>query len=314
MKRPEGFDPQARRPQPAAPTPPPRQPREPKQPREAQQPKQPRAEKAPRVAAHPEPDVRAATRELRKAERARKRFERGEVKRFTRRTRERRAVVTTTLVIVGVLVVLLGVAVFSPLLSLKQITVDGTSRVDKAEVLKAVDGQLGTPLALIDLARIEKELSAFPLIRSFVTETVPPNTLVIHIVEREPVGVLATDTGFQLIDPAGVVVQTVATRPDNVPLIQVSGEAKTGDAAFESTVEVLLALPSDLLARVDSISASTKDDVTFELRGDRQRIVWGSVDESAKKARVLEVFLSTNNTKSFKEYDVSSPDAVVVSR
>jgi len=213
-----------------------------------------------------------------------------------------------------VLAVLLGIAVFSPLLSLREITVDGTSRVDKADVLEAVDGQLGTPLALIDLARIEDELSAFPLIRSFVTETVPPNTLVIHIVERQPVGVIATATGFQLIDPAGVVVQTAATRPDDVPLIEVAGEAKTGDAAFESTVEVLLALPNDLLARVDTITASTKDDVSFELRGAKQRIVWGSVDESAKKARVLEVFLSTNKTKAFKEYDVSSPDAVVVSR
>ena len=212
------------------------------------------------------------------------------------------------------LAVLLGIAVFSPLLSLREITVDGTSRVDKADVLEAVDGQLGTPLALIDLARIEDELSAFPLIRSFVTETVPPNTLVIHIVERQPVGVIATATGFQLIDPAGVVVQTAATRPDDVPLIEVAGEAKTGDAAFESTAEVLLALPNDLLARVDTITASTKDDVSFELRGAKQRIVWGSVDESAKKARVLEVFLSTNKTKAFKEYDVSSPDAVVVSR
>lgn len=308
MKRPEGFDPQARR---QPPTPPPVE----KQERAA---RVPRAAKAPKERNPFVDDERAATRELREARRElraaardRKKFERGEVKRFTKRTRTRRAVITTAISMVVVLAVLFAVAVFSPLLALREITIEGTTRIDKIEVLEAVDGQLGTPLALVDLTRLESELATFPLIRSFVTETVPPNTLVIHIVEREPVGVVANGDRFDLVDPAGVVIQTVDERPDVLPLITASSES---DVAFESIVEVLLVLPDDLLERVNTITATTKDDVMFRLRGDRQRVVWGSVDDSAEKARVLDILLGKKNAEDVREYDVRAPEAVVVKR
>ena len=37
---------------------------------------------------------------------------------------------------------------------------------------------------------------------------VPPDTLLIHIVERAPIGVIAAADGFRLVDPAGVTIDT----------------------------------------------------------------------------------------------------------
>ena len=212
------------------------------------------------------------------------------------------------------LAVVLGIAIFSPLLALRDIQVEGTSRIKKADIVAAIDGQIGTPLALLDNQRIVSELSDFALIRSFVTETVPPGTLVIHIVEREPVAVVAAGERFALIDPAGVVVRTITARPDELPLITVEGEAAAGNAAFDSAVEVLLALPDDLLVRVDAVTASTKDDVAFTFRGKHQTVVWGSVDLSAQKARVLETLLGLKNASTVKKYDVRAPESVVITR
>lgn len=264
---------------------------------------------------HPVIDARAARKDARKAARARKRFERGEVRRFTRRSRNRRTVWVTIGAIVSVLVIVLAVAIFSPLLALREIVVEGTSRLDDEEIVAAIDDQLGTPLALLDNERISSELSTFPLIRSFVTETVPPGTLIVHIVEREPVAALPSGDRFALIDPAGVIVRTVAERPDELPIVDVDGEAVSGNTAFDSAVEVLLALPDDLLARVDSVSASTKDDVTFTFRGgNKQKVVWGSVELSAQKARVLDTLLGLKNASQVKKYDVRAPEAVVITR
>ena len=264
---------------------------------------------------HPVVDARAARRDARRAARARKRFERGEVRRFTRRSRNRRTVWITIGGIVSVLVIVLAVAIFSPILALREIVIEGTSRIDDKQVVAAIDDQLGTPLALLDNARIVDELSTFPLIRSFVTETVPPGTLIVHIVEREPVAALRSGESFALIDPAGVVISTVADRPDELPIIRVDGEAVSGNTAFDSAVEVLLALPDDLLGRVDSVTASTKDDVTFTFRGGtKQKVVWGSVELSAQKARVLDTLLGLKSAPQVKKYDVRSPEAVVITR
>lgn len=317
MKRPEGFDPQSRRPV----QPPVAQPKPAKVPRAAKTPSAPHPAKVPTVHPtirdrheHPVVDVRAARKAARAAARERKRFERGEVRRFTRRTRTRRTLWLTIVAIVAALAVVLGIAIFSPLLALREIEVEGTSRIEKADVIAAIDGQLGTPLALLDNQRIVTELSEFALIRSFVTETVPPGTLVIHIVEREPVAVVAAGERFALIDPAGVVVRTLAERPDDLPLIDVDGEATAGNTAFDSIVEVLLALPDDLLARVNSVTASTKDDVTFTFRGKGQKVVWGSVDLSAQKARVLDTLLGLKNASTVTKYDVRAPESVVITR
>jgi cell division protein FtsQ len=209
--------------------------------------------------------------------------------------------------IVVVLVLLVVGAVFSPILALRHVVVDGTQRLDAAALADAVDGQLGVPLALLDEDRIRTELGEFTLIRSYVTELVPPDTLLIHIVERAPIGVIAGTDGFELTDPAGVMIETTATRPEGYPEIQlVAGEDVSG-AGFRSMAEVLVALPPAVLAQVETIAARTRDDVTLTLSGSAQRVVWGSAEDSQAKAAVLAGLLALHSGDGPGEYDVSAP-------
>jgi cell division protein FtsQ len=254
-----------------------------------------------------------ARRAARRASGERRRTERTEVRRFTRRSRHRRA----TWIAVGAIVVLLvasvAVAVFSPLLSLEQIEVEGTDRVDAAEVQAAVSGQLGTPLARIDFGRITDELEQFPLIASYVTETAPPHTLVIRITERQPIATVPSGDGFDLVDPAGIVVQHLDARQEGVPLVDVGGTPLDG-TAYRSAAEVLLALPQALRQAVDSVTASTADDVTLSLTTG-ERVVWGSADDSAEKAQVLAGLVADQARRdpaASVEFDVSAPDNGII--
>ncbi|MCU1421035.1 MAG: hypothetical protein JWN36_686 [Microbacteriaceae bacterium] len=330
MKRPEGFDrppareqpkpapqkPAAQKPAAQKPVPQKPAPQRPEKPTAG--PKATKAPKAPRSAREPKPekiakppreDHGAAARELRKAEAARRRYERSEVRRFTRRSRRRRI----TLVVVGVVFLLTGAlitaAVYSPALSLKHITISGTSRVDQKAVLHAVDGQLGKPLALVDFTAIHAALAKFPLIRSYVTESVPPDTLVIRISERTPIGVIQSAAGFTVVDAAGVELQQSQTRPPGLPIIT-SDAALTKSAAFAASVQVLIALPPALLATVDTITAHTTDDVTFTLTTG-QTVTWGSADQSAFKAEVLANLIKANGSPT-ATYNVAAPNQAVV--
>ncbi len=250
-------------------------------------------------------DERQAKRDLRRAEARRRRFERSEVRRFTRRTRRRRITLATIGAVVAVLLGMIAVAVYSPLLALKTIEIDGTSRIDPAALHDAIDEQLDTPLALIDFDEITESFRSFPLIKSYVTETIPPDTLVIHIVERQPIGALPDGSGFTLVDPAGIVVERSEARIEGVPLIDI-GSAGADTPAFAAAVEVLLALPDSVLSRLDTVTASTKDDVSLTLAGDGARIIWGSADRSDYKARVLAAALE-NDFPGVTEYNVSAP-------
>jgi len=208
---------------------------------------------------------------------------------------------------VGGLVV---VAVFSPLLALRTIRVDGTTRLDAATLEKAVDGQLGTPLALLNYDTITRDLASYRLIRSYATEIIPPDTLVIHIVERTPVGAIQGADSFDLVDPAGVTVESSKTRPAGYPLIQL-GSGNVDGPGFASMAQVLLALPPAVLTKVDTITAQTHDDVTLTLSGSNQRVVWGSSDDSDAKARVLADLIALHAGSGAGEYDVSAPGTAV---
>ncbi|WP_233200584.1 FtsQ-type POTRA domain-containing protein [Cryobacterium sp. M15] len=253
--------------------------------------------------------ARAARSLLRAAQRARKRFERAEVRRFTGRTRRRR-----TAWILGVGSILLAFtliigAAYSPLMALRTIEVVGTSRIPAGEVSAALSEELGTPLPLIDSNLIKRELSQFALIQSYVTESRPPGTLVVRIVERVPVGVLAGPTGFDLVDAAGVVIETSPERTAGYPLI----DAPDGitSAGFKAAAAVLAALPESIRTQLDAVTAVTTDDVTLSLLGG-ERVVWGSPEKSGYKAIVLAALLIGHPAGTVNEYDVSSPDSAVL--
>jgi len=253
---------------------------------------------------------RAPRAQLRSAARQRRRYERLEVKRFTRRARRRRTAWFVVVLLVLAVGGLIAAAVFSPLLALRTVKVDGTSRLDAATLEKAVDGQLGTPLALLDYGEITRQLAPFRLIRSYATEIVPPDTLLIHIVERTPIGAIQGADAFDLVDPAGVVVESSKTRPAGYPLIQLGGGRVDGPG-YASMAQVLLALPSSVLSKVDTITAQTHDDVTLTLSGSSQRVVWGSSDDSDAKARLLAELIALHAGSGPGEYDVSAPGTAV---
>lgn len=211
----------------------------------------------------------------------------------------------------ALLLTAVAVVTLSPLMALQSVSVVGAQRLDPSVVSAALDDQLGTPLALLDEGAVRESLAAFPLIRSYTTEVVPPHTLVVRIVERVPLAAIDRGGSVELVDAAGVVVERSAERPEGIPLIAPES-ADVESLAFESVAAVLSALPDDLRGRIDVITASTRDDVTFSMVGAGHRVVWGSAERSAFKARVLAAALATTSQSRAWEYDVSAPETLVV--
>ncbi|MFE5671428.1 FtsQ-type POTRA domain-containing protein [Agromyces sp. NPDC056523] len=249
-------------------------------------------------------DERAARRAIAAAERERRRYERQEVRRFTRRSRMRRiAWIVGIASVVGLAVLAVAVA-YSPLMALRDVRVEGASRIPAADIQAAFDERIGTPLPLISADDMQATLSAFPLIETYATETVPPGTLVVRIVERTPVGVVEGPSGYTSVDAAGVVIARSDEQPEALPLITVVGGVD-GDA-FHAVGAVLRSLPADLLARVTTVTARTPDDVEFEL-AEGAAVAWGSAEDSALKSAVLVRLMTAAPPEDVDRYDVSAP-------
>lgn len=244
-----------------------------------------------------------------RASRARRKALRAEVRRFTVRQRRRRALWVSAL---GAVVVVAGVTAavaYSPLFAVERIRVIGAVQLDAAGVEAALASQLGTPLPLVDDAAVQDTLSDFPFVQSYTLEARPPHELVVRIVERTPIGAIESAAGYSVVDAAGVVLSAAAEAPPGEPILDVRGGVD-GDA-FAAVGRVMRALPPSIADQVTGVSATSAFDVTLTLTSSA-RVVWGSAEQSAYKARVLEAVMLARPADTVTEYDVSSPDAAVI--
>lgn len=245
---------------------------------------------------------------LREARKQRKRVERAEVKRFTAHARRRRRTILSVAGGIVGLALLACLLAYTPILSVRTIQIEGAQRVSSDAVVADLSGQIGSPFPMVDESAIKAALVSYPLIESYAIEARPPSTLVIRLVERTPVGAIDTGDGFLVVDAAGVVIESATDRPGGYPLISVDGGVEAD--GFVPAAAVLRALPGDLFARVDTVTATTKDDVRFTLKETETTVVWGSAEQSALKAHTLEALMKAQ--PDFAEYDVTSPSVAVV--
>lgn len=227
-----------------------------------------------------------------------------------RRRRRRRAAVTGSAMALGLV---LGWLLFgSSLLAVRRIEVRGVHRVPAAAVREAVRFEIGHPMALVSPDAAAAHASAVPLVRSVRVVRSWPSTLVVEVVEREPIAAVPAAGGrLALVDGDGVVVETVAAAPAGLPVLQVD-VATAGPAALRAARAVSDGLPQPVRDQVRSIGAASPDGVQLVLT-DRSTVQWGSADRSADKAQAL-LAVHPKPGERPTVIDVTAPDAPAVHR
>lgn len=233
----------------------------------------------------------------------------GSVGRFAARARRRRWTTWRPFAVVLGLITVIGlggwVVGFSPLLSAREVQLVGADRVTQAEVDALVAPEIGRPLSRLDAEAVRSRVEALPEVESVQVLRVWPSTVEVRVTERVPVAAVPDPGGFSLVDAAGVQVELVAEAPAGLPVV--SGETvNAGDDALLAAARVLEALPPALSEQVTGTTAGTPDSVTLTLASGAT-VVWGSPDESDRKAAVLQVLLATPA----EVYDVSAPGTPV---
>ena len=225
--------------------------------------------------------------------------------------RARRIVASVSAASLATLLGIVATATFSPLLAVKEIIVSGTERIDPAQISKALQAHIGTPLPLLNEQEVAASLAGFELIESFSATAVPPNGLNIRISERQAICIINSGGSRWLYDPAGVRIAK-SSAGDLLPEILIS-ENPLNSLRFRNSIEVLMALPEQLLDDVEFIEARSKDDVQLSLRSSKnQRIIWGDSSDSVLKSKVLQALMKNHRKETSVTFDVSSPNAPVV--
>ncbi|MGI9197413.1 MAG: cell division protein FtsQ/DivIB [Candidatus Nanopelagicales bacterium] len=205
-------------------------------------------------------------------------------------------------VVLPVAAVAVWIGWFSPWFALDTVDVrisaaaESAGPLTAAEVTAVVTVPEGTPLLRVSTSEVEAQVAALPQVASVTVTRSWPSTLVIDVTRRVPVAAVPDGTAYDIVDAAGVVIRQSPTPVKDVPTVTAAS------AGLEAALLVVRDLPDWLREKVQSVEASTRNDVTLNLRNG-SIVTWGSAQENEYKAQVLKVLLEVKALR----YDVSAP-------
>ena len=236
----------------------------------------------------------------------------GDDLRDLRRSRLRARAVrwATVLGIVGALVAIAAVAWFSPLLEVDEVTVTGGELVDRDALRADAEEQvLGVPLPQVRReslsTRLEEEHSAA---ESIAVEYAGPRALRIEVVDRTPVIAIVDGATATRFDGGGVRIDEVPADGLELPVLR-ADEGVDASAAACDGAALLTQIDGAIPVPVEELRATADGEFEMRVRTDDgdARIVFGSAEDGARKARIAAILLEEGN----ETVDVSVPDVPV---
>jgi cell division protein FtsQ len=209
-------------------------------------------------------------------------------------------------IVIAVLSVGLGLLLyFTPIMSVRNLVVDGLQAVPRDEVVAAVAVPTGTPLLQVDTDKVANRVATIRRVASVRVQREYPSSLRVTVVERVPVAVKDLPDGTHLFDRDGVDFAT-APPPPGVAYLDVDNPGPR-DPPTKAALQVLTALRPEVAGQVGRVAAPSIASITLTL-SDGRVVIWGTTDRTDEKAEKLAALL----TRPGHTYDVSSPDLPTV--
>lgn len=228
--------------------------------------------------------------------------------RFAERARLRRRLSLRRYLLIGAIGLVIFAAVWLILISSffrldpDAITVTGVEEyVSEGDVREVFEQYADTPLIRLDLDDVRADIAEVRGVSSAIIRRDWPSGLRVSLSERVPVAAVESDAEYILLDADGARVGTSATEPEGVALAQVPLK-KGRESSLAAVLTVLDEIPAKLREEIADIGADSRDTVFFTLESG-ERVEWGSSDDSALKASVLEIL----RQQEAGIYDVSAP-------
>lgn len=232
------------------------------------------------------------------------------------------------LVVIAAVMVFLN---FSPVLATKKFETTGNHLLSEKAVVKKLQPLKGTPLPRITDADVAELLAGESAISSSRIQIRLPDTLIVHLIEYDPVVVVTTtsdkNTSYALYNSLGQNIKTLTGKKEadgfKLPVVD-SAQATKDQNLFVTVTKVLGDIGPKLRQQMTSADAKTVDSVVLKLKDGRE-VFWGNAENEEKKRAVLEALMKNETQrakqaasgklkdyKAAKVFDVSTPDQPVL--
>lgn len=166
----------------------------------------------------------------------------------------------------------------APIFRVDQITIRGTERLSRGEVLALLEGLKGGSILLVDLEVWQRRLTTLPWVRDAALRRILPSAIEVVVTERTPVGLARIDSRLYLVDSHGIIIDEhgIQHAEFDLPVIDgLSPDRRDGSPLIDETRAALAARlladvdrQSDLALRISQIDVSDPRDAVVLLDED----------------------------------------------
>ena len=190
----------------------------------------------------------------------------------------------------------------------QEVMVSGRHETDRDTLIQSLNVARGAPILAFDIDDAKRRIEALPWVRATTIERMLPDTILVSIVEREPLALWQQDGKLHLVDADGVVILDKGLDPYK-DLLLVIGEGAQSRAAE------LIALLGTEPVLMHQVTAATwvgerrwnlhlRDGIVVCLPESDPTTAWGKLAEYHRVHRVFD--------KDVTVLDLRIPDRLIV--
>lgn len=222
------------------------------------------------------------------------------------------------LVDVGVLAtVALGfaAALWSPLLDVDEVRVDGATRSGQQAVLDHAGISVGDRLAGLDLHTAGERVAALPWVQEAQLTRGVDGIVTVDVMERTPVAAVASGEGSLLVDAEGRVLGPASSAPDIGGLVVLEGVEAPGPGAYLGAGAAdALALAEAVTGTVPGAVAAVRADGLTATLVQGGEVRFGDATQLDAKVRSLATMLDQVDLSCLAVLDLRLPSNAVLTR
>jgi cell division protein FtsQ len=192
--------------------------------------------------------------------------------------------------------------------TVEDVLVVGRSQTTREELMKAVRLARGAPILAYDLEEARRRIEVLPWIGSASVERMLPDTILLSVVERQPLALWQSQGRFSLIDHMGKVIINQSIDRFSDLLVVVGKDAPKNAAAL---LDVLQTQPQlmDLAKSAVRVgerrwNVRLRGDIDVRLPAERVAAAWSRLAEYESRHGIL--------SRDVKVLDLRLPDRLIV--
>lgn len=190
----------------------------------------------------------------------------------------------------------------------EDVLVVGRSQTTQKELLKAVRLARGAPILSYNLEQARRRIEILPWIETASVERMLPDTILLSVVERQPLALWQSKGRFQLIDQKGEVIDRQSVERFADLLVVVGKDAPEHAASLLTILETQPQLMDLAMSAVRvggrRWNVRLRGDIDVRLPAERAEAAWSRLAEYERSHGIL--------SRDVKVLDLRLPDRLIV--